>query len=71
MQVKNVSGLATPESTRKSGSSLTIVRPLASNLNFRGLRKNEEVGLYQWFSDVASEPRGVALGPPSGLYRII
>lgn len=54
----------------KSGLSLTIVWPLASNLNSLGLRENEEVGLYQWFSAVSSEPVGVAVGPPLGLYQI-
>lgn len=66
MQVKNVSGQATLETT----GSQAIVWPLASNLNSLGLRKNEEVGLYQWFSVVSSEPVGVALGPPPGLYQI-
>jgi len=46
------------------------VWPSASNLNSLGLRKNEEVGLYQWFSDVASEPLGAAVGPPPGLCRV-
>lgn len=57
----------------KSGSSLTVVWPLTGNLTSLGLRKNEEVGFSQWFSDVASErptttTTEVALDPPLGLF---